>query len=158
MNPLEDVVDSLVPATIVPPTVDDILVVAEEDEILVRTWSPGDSMDEELKTDGLCPGDVPGAIEGPPAWDEAPGAPLCANGDADANARAGIREGVEVDRMDGSGDGSTKEGEGEAGEPPFEILPYRGWGMSWHEWIVTEYPEHGLQSSEVSSPSRDSQG
>jgi hypothetical protein len=121
-----------------PPAINDVLVVAEENKILRRICSPGDGVDEKLEANGFSPSNVPGTVDSLPTWNESPCPPLSANDNADADARAGIREGVEVNGVYGSRDAPAQEGEGQLSGPPLKIRLYGGWGMSWHERTVTE--------------------
>jgi hypothetical protein len=158
MDPFERVVGCGVAAPVISPTINDALVVTVEDKISFSSWSPGDCVYEELKTDSLGPSNVLGALKGLPARDEAPGTPAASKDDADADAGTGIREGGQVTGGNGNGNGSTEEWPGEAIDPPLEVLTNRGWGVSWHERTVTVDTKHGFKPCETGTASWDDKG
>jgi hypothetical protein len=86
MDPFEHIIGRGVAAPVVPPGIDNPLVVTIEDEILFSTWSPGDCVHEEFKADGFSPSNVPGTVEGLPTGDEAPGTPAVSKHNANADA------------------------------------------------------------------------
>jgi hypothetical protein len=85
VQPLENSVDSSVPAAPVPPTFDDTFVISICDEIAGFLTVLDEASNEAFKCDSFSPSDISLAIEGLPAGYEAPCSPSVADGDGDAD-------------------------------------------------------------------------
>ena len=86
MDTAEDEVGGLVLAPEIPPTLDDSFVVAENFKASASASNPGDRLDEELKTECLCPADVSEPIKRLPTGDETPGSPFLTDNDGNPDA------------------------------------------------------------------------
>ena len=86
----EDSIDSSVAMPADTPPLNDAGVVTIDLDMLFLVEDSVDSTDKELKTEGLCPTDVPLSIGALPTWEKSPGMPSLSDDNANSNTRTGI--------------------------------------------------------------------
>lgn len=152
--PSEDLINLPVPAPIVPPSLNDSIVIAVDEKVGVAVTLWDEDPNEAFEANGLSPSDVSCSIACClPSRDEAPCSPPVANGDGDANARARVRERPNIDECNWYGDGAAEIGLEEDTGPPAEVPGEECWGRYWAERIRTEERQHGLQFGDESAAS-----
>lgn len=97
VNAFENGIDGLVPVAADPPAFDDAGVIAMYDDVAAIGEEARDGCNKEFESDGFSPRDVTLSVPHLPAWEESPSSPAVADDDANADARASIRERVKVE-------------------------------------------------------------
>ena len=134
----ENAVDMLVVAVVVPPSLNDHVVVTRNFKVSASATSPSDCIDEQLKANCFRPCNVVDTVDSFPSRDEPPGTPSVSKDDCDSNLGAHIRVGTKADQLNRARYGTAKVLFRELSGPPFEVRSSGGGGTTGHERLVTE--------------------
>ena len=82
----EDLIGGPIFASKIPPGLNHSFVITVDLNVSANAPKPWDGFDEQLKTDGFCPTNIPLSVESLPSWDKTPGSPAITDGDGNPEA------------------------------------------------------------------------
>jgi hypothetical protein len=140
----EGEIDLPVAAPALPPSFNNPLVVPE---VLAWFASWENKTDEKLKSNGLCPSNIPSLLI--PSWDKPPGPLSFCDNDCNTNPGTGIWECAIVCDATQTRDSVSKFFAAEDIEPPLKIISCILGRVVWDKGVCREGTEHSLQFHEA---------